>query len=83
MAKFKHPKITCAWCNDPVLPNAPRMRVHESDSIRFSGNTLAHMHPECGDELLNYLEERTGRALPNRYAVHATAERAIAESENG
>jgi hypothetical protein len=34
------------------------MRIYQSDSIRVSGNTLAHFHPDCGDALLDFCEER-------------------------
>lgn len=56
---FSPPKITCSWCGKPVTPNAARMRIHESISIRASGKWLAHFHPECGDELLDFCESRT------------------------
>ncbi len=62
MKRFPVPRITCSWCNLPVAPNAARMRLHESESIRVSGKWLAHFHPECGDALLDYLESRTQKA---------------------
>lgn len=55
------PVITCPWCNQPVAPNAPRMRLHQSESTVFTGNTLATFHPDCGDELLDYCEERSAQ----------------------
>jgi hypothetical protein len=54
--------ITCPWCNHPVQPNAPRMRLHQSETTTFSGNTLATFHPDCGDALLDMLEERTAQS---------------------
>lgn len=49
----------CSWCGKLIVPNAPRMRLHQSEGIRVSGVWLAHFHPECGDELLDFCEERT------------------------
>ena len=51
------PVITCSWCGKPVSPNAARMRLHESEAIRVSGKWLAHFHPECGDQLLDFCEK--------------------------
>lgn len=59
---YTPPRITCPWCLKPVAPGGPRMRVHQSETILFSGNTLAHLHVDCGDALLDFLEER-GHAL--------------------
>jgi hypothetical protein len=56
------PVITCSWCGTPVLPKAARMRLHESESVRVSGNWLATFHPDCGDALLD-LCETNARAL--------------------
>lgn len=56
--RFKHPVLTCPWCERPVTPGGPRMRLHQSETVRFSGNTLATFHVECGDDLLDLLEER-------------------------
>jgi len=49
--------VTCSWCGEVVLPNGPRMRLFESETIRVSGTWLAHFHPECGDALLDHCEE--------------------------
>lgn len=43
--------VDCGWCCKPVEPNAPRWRLHASESTRFSGRTLLTLHPECGEEL--------------------------------
>lgn len=51
--------ITCPWCDRPVEPNGPRMRVHHSETTAFSGKTLAHFHVECGDVFLDFCEART------------------------
>jgi len=50
--------ITCSWCGDPVVPNGPRMRIIQSETIRCSGKWIAHFHPDCGDALLDYCEVR-------------------------
>jgi hypothetical protein len=54
--------IRCNWCGQIVEPNAARMRLHESEGIRFSGSVIAHFHPECGDALLDLCEERQAQA---------------------
>lgn len=65
--------ITCPWCDRPVTPNGPRMRLHQSETIAFSGKTLAHFHVECGDAFLDFLEERTkARAAGESTMVVAT-----------
>lgn len=56
------PQITCAWCARPIIPNAARMRLFDSETTRVVGKWLAHFHPECGDELLDYLEGKTSPA---------------------
>lgn len=53
------PVITCPWCDRPVTPNGPRMRLHQSETTAFSGKTLAHFHVDCGDALLDFCEELT------------------------
>lgn len=55
---FRKPVITCPWCGREVAANAARMRIHQSETTRFSGNTLATLHVDCGDLLLDLLEER-------------------------
>lgn len=50
--------VTCSWCGSPVPANVGRMRLHESETVRFSGHVLATFHPECGDALLDLCEQR-------------------------
>jgi hypothetical protein len=50
------PVIHCSWCGNPIKPNGARMRLHVSETIRVSGNWLAHFHLECGDALLDLCE---------------------------
>lgn len=52
------PGIACSWCGKVIKPNAARMRLFQSDTIRVSGVWLSHFHPECGDALLDHCEER-------------------------
>ena len=59
--KAATPKITCSWCGTSVEPNAPRMRVHQSESSKQITKCLATLHPECGDALLDYCERRVAR----------------------
>lgn len=51
--------IVCSWCGTPVRPGGARMRLFQSETIRVSGNTLAHFHVGCGDALLDLCEGRT------------------------
>jgi hypothetical protein len=44
--------VDCGWCCKQVSPNAPRWRLHSSESSRFSGQTLLTLHPACGEEWL-------------------------------
>jgi hypothetical protein len=45
--------VDCGWCCKPLAPNAPRWRLHASETARFSGKTLMSLHPECGEEWLD------------------------------
>ncbi|GJD55210.1 hypothetical protein [Methylobacterium dankookense] len=62
MGESTRPGITCSWCGKPVRPNGPRMRMHQSETVAFSGPTLAHFHPECGDAVLDACEQHLAEA---------------------
>jgi hypothetical protein len=53
---MKSRTIHCSWCGNVIQPKAARIRMFESDSIRVSGNWLAHFHPDCGDRVLDMCE---------------------------
>jgi hypothetical protein len=55
--------IRCAWCHEEVKPKAPRIKIADAEGGSGPGILIATLHPECGEVIMETLDERKREAF--------------------